>query len=420
MRRTKGAARNSGSWGSRPSSATAVLAALLLLPISPLGAYGDELDAREAGADRSLREGQQLFAEKGCAECHAVRGSASEQRLGPDLARNESPPTIMRFAGSLWNHVPAMIAAMAERGIEPARISPEDVEILSAYLFYVRFIVDSGNATRGGEVFDERSCSRCHQFQGGGGTTAPRLDDLGHHMSSLFLAQALWNHGPQMEHQMQRLGIVRPHLDGRDVADIVAFLRGSAPGTTVQLAHAQAGSPRAGKILFKEKHCQHCHALQEGKRKTGPNLGTLQPTSRVSNVAAALWNHGVPMWAKINELGMPFPVLTNEEMADLLAYLYFVQYTDQDGDPKQGAEIYRDKSCSLCHTLEGDGAGEGPEVSLPDAARSSAGWISAMWNHAPAMQQRLREQQIAWPRFEGDEMRDLVTVLRSQGGDVTP
>jgi len=36
-----------------------------------------------------------------------------------------------------------------------------------------------------------------------------------------------------------------------------------------------------------------------------------------------------------------------------------------------------------------------------------------MWNHAPAMEKTLRDTQVTWPRFEDDEMRDLVEFLRS-------
>jgi hypothetical protein len=36
-----------------------------------------------------------------------------------------------------------------------------------------------------------------------------------------------------------------------------------------------------------------------------------------------------------------------------------------------------------------------------------------MWDHAPAMYDRAQLQQLDWPRFEGDEMRDLSAYLRS-------
>jgi hypothetical protein len=38
-----------------------------------------------------------------------------------------------------------------------------------------------------------------------------------------------------------------------------------------------------------------------------------------------------------------------------------------------------------------------------------------MWNHAPAMYDRVQVERIEWPRFEADEMRDLAAYLRSLG-----
>jgi hypothetical protein len=38
---------------------------------------------------------------------------------------------------------------------------------------------------------------------------------------------------------------------------------------------------------------------------------------------------------------------------------------------------------------------------------------SAMWNHAPVMETQFRERGLPWPRFSGDEVRDLVAYLLS-------
>jgi hypothetical protein len=35
-----------------------------------------------------------------------------------------------------------------------------------------------------------------------------------------------------------------------------------------------------------------------------------------------------------------------------------------------------------------------------------------MWNHAPAMYDRTRMERVEWPRFEGEEMRDLSAYLQ--------
>jgi cytochrome c2 len=417
MRQTSSSIRKPGgvAYGASP---LAIALVLLLLPLIPiLGARRAEADSLKSRRDQPFEDGRHVFEQKGCANCHAVYGGEDEQRIGPDLGRSDTRLSVTRFAGSLWNHAPAMLASMREQGNEWARISPGEMQALTSYVFYVRFIDKPGNVTRGGELFDERMCSRCHQFAGRGGTIAPRLDELKDYMSSFFLTQALWNHGPGMAEKMRQLRITRPRLDGAEVTDIVAFLRGGVPTSgTLELAYIRTGSPRRGRIVFEKKGCIRCHAVHGKGGSIGPELGIFQPNSHVSKMAAAFWNHGVPMWAKMKELGMSFPRLTNEEMSNILAYFFFSQPRGETGNPEKGARIYREKSCSLCHALGGEGTRMVPDLRQSVAAQSAVGWTSAMWNHLPAMRDRLRERQVAWPRFENSEMRDLVAFIRSRSG----
>ena len=43
-------------------------------------------------------------------------------------------------------------------------------------------------------------------------------------------------------------------------------------------------------------------------------------------------------------------------------------------------------------------------------------WVQTMWNHAPAMEGHMREVHIAWPRFDGEEMSDLLAFVRYERG----
>jgi hypothetical protein len=53
------------------------------------------------------QKGRKVYADHGCANCHAVRGVGGT--LGPDLGR---PPlyhkTVTQMAGVMWNHAPQM------------------------------------------------------------------------------------------------------------------------------------------------------------------------------------------------------------------------------------------------------------------------------------------------------------------------
>ena len=379
-------------------------------------ARGGELDPRQTPPNQPLVEGKQVFDAKGCAGCHSVRGGTTAPRSGPDLGRQQSWGDVMQFAGSLWNHTPAMSAKMREQGMSRPTVSPEEMGKLVPYLFAARFLDEPGDATRGRELFVQRSCAECHQLAGRGGTVGPRLDELKDYVSSSFMTQALWNHGPDMATKMAERKIVRPRLEDDDVAHIVAYIRGDAQGASaLDLAYAQAGSPQAGKAVFQQKGCTHCHAIAGTGGTVGPDLGSLRPRAHVAEMAAALWNHGPPMWARMKALGIPFPKLTDAEMADLLAYLYFVQYMGHSGDAARGAQVFRDKSCSGCHAVRGEGQNGAADLSASSAVRSPFHWTAAMWNHTSGVEKKEDGQQPAWPRFDDDQMRDLVEFLRSPG-----
>jgi len=362
-------------------------------------------------------EGQKVFNAKGCGHCHGILAAKGEQHMGPDLGREQSWQDFMQFAGSLWNHAPAMLDTMRAEGVASPTLSPDEAGGVAAYLFYLSFLDEAGDVERGRELFAARSCARCHQLAGRGGTAGPRLDELAPYASVPFMAQALWNHGPEMAEKMAELKIERPRLEGADVADLVAFIRGSGrAGVSLEEIASQVGSPRGGKAVFSSKGCVKCHAIAGRGGTSAPDLGARRPAWHVSEMAGALWNHGPKMWAKMKALKASFPKLSGPETSDLLAYLRLVQYMDARGDATRGAQIFREKSCAGCH-VEADGKPRiGPDLAASEAIRSPLQWASAMWNHAPAMAAKTREAGTPWPRFAGDEMRDLVAFLRSGGG----
>jgi len=412
-----------------PSIVARVLVGVLFMTAGAAGLRAEEPAHRDVAAP--LAEGRVLFEAKGCAGCHAVWGDKTGQPDAPDLGREGSWRDIMQLAGSLWNHAPAMLEQQRTRHLAPAALSAEEMNTLTAYLIYVRFLDVPGSVERGRELFAQRSCAECHQLGGRGGSVGPRLDELKGYASSFFLAQALWNHGPEMTAKMAALKIPRPSLEDADVADLVAYIRGeSRTGTALEMAYAQAGSRQTGQALFREKGCVKCHAIGGEGGRIGPDLGTRRPPRRVAEVAGALWNHGPTMWAKMQEVGVPFPKLTDREMADLLAYLDYVQYTDGPGDATRGSTLFRAKACSQCHAsgmaAGGMAAGGtaakgvepkiGPDLAASPALHSSVHWAAAMWNHAPAMVHTAHETHLPWLRFEDDEMADLAAFLRSRGG----
>ncbi len=100
-------------------------------------------------------------------------------------------------------------------------------------------------------------------------------------------------------------------------------------------------------------------------------------------------------------------------MADLIAYLYFVEYYDESGNPLRGKEVFAQKGCLNCHQLEGKGEAIGPDLSRSELLTSPIAFSATMWNHASVMEGWFVEHQLPWPIFTGNEMADLVKYLQS-------
>ena len=79
------------------------------------------------------------------------------------------------------------------------------------------------------------------------------------------------------------------------------------------------------------------------------------------------------------------------------------------GSPEQGSRIFRDKGCIRCHSVNGEGGRVGPD--LGRRKHDQAGLpqlVTAMWNHAPKMWERMRADGVTTPTLSYD---DLVHVL---------
>jgi len=121
------------------------------------------------------------------------------------------------------------------------------------------------------------------------------------------------------------------------------------------------------------------------------------------------------MTAKMRELGIPRPVLSGSEMADVMAFLYSLNYFDQPGDAVRGAGLFRDKQCIACHAAGGAGAPIGPPVEKLSDFGSPLLMIQAMWNHGPDMQERMKALGIPRLVLQGADMADILAFLRKEG-----
>jgi cytochrome c2 len=356
-------------------------------------------------------KGRDLFVSKGCIKCHSVWSIGG--KLGPDLTRVGMGRSFLQIAGSLWSHSPKMIELMEQRHLPLPTLTPAQMRDLIAYLYYLNYFNEPGDAVQGQRLFSDKGCIYCHSIGNMGGAVGPRLDTYQQYGSPLYVAQAMWNHGPRMTSAMAGRGIRAPMFQGKEMADLLAFIRGNAVAGIPDQKLTAPGDPLVGKRLFTRKGCSKCHAVRGAGGAVGPDLGRKEMYRSVTGIAGAMWNHGPAMWAKMGQMGIARPRFTKNEMADLIAYLYFVGYTDTQGNTAGGQRLFAQKGCAACHALGGTAGKVGPDLSTSAAIASPLRLIAAMWNHAPTMERLVQEKGLPWPKFEGDEMRDLVEYVRS-------
>jgi cytochrome c2 len=352
--------------------------------------------------------------------CHST--GKEEGKIGPNLARIHLRGSLLDVAGAMWNHAPTMAAKMDELQITAPKLTSQQmanlVAFLSAYQYYLKQLGKSGDPEKGKQVFETKNCATCHSLQPATGAEsgAPSLHGYAK-LSPILIAQAMWNHGPAMAEEFEKLNLSQPRFAGTEVADLIAYLQNAAAPTDAEPVYVEPGSPNRGRELFDKKGCGSCHAVREvGGAPTAPDLGKRREefVRSITEVAGFMWNHGVTMWKQMQERKAPSVQLQGNDMADIIAYLYFINYFDKPGDIAHGKDLFTKKACIECHTLTTGGESIGANLRTSAAVGSPIETITAMWNHARAMEPVMRSKGIAWPKLEPGEMADLMEFIDSQ------
>lgn len=378
-----------------------LLLGVLLLPA--LSAWGSDPD----WLPEDPLKGHRVFEVKGCGNCHGIQGSHAG--IAPDLGRRLVFGSFLDFAAVMWNHSPRMSDFMRQRLIPRPEFSPEEFRELATFLYYLRYLGEPGNLKRGEQLLSDKGCLKCHAVGHPGRNGAPDMEKLTTYASPLFLAQSMWNHGPAMEEEMHAMGLPRPLFEDSEIVDLAAYIRSLTKESERKPLYMTPGNPRQGERLFGGKGCAECHSVYGKGGLSAPDLGQAFEDCSVTELAGIMWNHGPEMWRQMSLQGVPAPTFNGTEMADLIAYVFYLKFAGEPGDPEKGRMVFQDMHCSECHILGGKGTG--PDLTLSQAFDTPFSLAAVLWNHAPKMEKKLAQRNLLWPEFESGQMADLYAFL---------
>lgn len=166
-------------------------------------------------------------------------------------------------------------------------------------------------------------------------------------------------------------------------------------------------------MFFFNKGCASCHKVWGIGTDFGPDLTSIGKEKNFFELAGDLWRHSPKMMEVMREKDIPIPALSPKEIEQLMAYLYYLGFFDELGDYLKGEKVFREKGCFQCHSLGGEKRKVGPNLDKYGQYLSPVFMVTALWNHVQEMEKMVTELNLAWPRFENQEMKDLLVYIQS-------
>jgi len=342
--------------------------------------------------------GELLFATLACNGCHSINGVGGKiaPDLGSHLDRDFTPALL---ASTMWNHAPAMWAAMRERGVRAGDLDEQAAADLFAYFYAARFFDRPGDGGRGKILFSAKHCADCHGVTQAILPAAKPVTEWESMSRPVALVSAMWNHAATMRPEFAQRKISWPDLTSQDLGDILVYVRG-LPGTLHQPDLLLLTSGENGEALFASKGCAICHSNKLALR-------TRLRGQTLTDVAVDMWNHAPRMAAAA-------PALNVEEMRDVTSYLWAQQFFEDIGNPAAGKRVFAAKHCAACHEDASSGA---PKLAgARQKPLTGPAMVSALWRHGPQMMEQMKSKGISWPRFDGADMANLIAYLDSFRG----
>lgn len=180
----------------------------------------------------------------------------------------------------------------------------------------------------------------------------------------------------------------------------------------VVIAASIQGDPARGDRLFTDLECAKCHIVNEKGGTMGPALSP-RPEGPFSpnGMAGAMWSHAVSMWQAADKAGVKLPALTDQQAADIHAFVAGTSRPDIPGNAERGRRVYEGKLCASCHDQSMLGA---PDLAAQSGRFSAYRMIAALTAHGRGMLSRMAARSAAWQTLTPGEMGDLIAFLNSR------
>ncbi|MBI3209323.1 MAG: c-type cytochrome [Candidatus Solibacter usitatus] len=360
-----------------------------------------------AGQYGDARRGVEILSQRNCTQCHSLRGAGGT--TAPDLARRSSKEfTPATMSATMWNHGPVMWRAMESKGLEVPPLGVTEIADLYAHFYSIRYFDHAGDAGRGKSLFTSKKCGTCHALTSQGEQRrGPPVSQWPAIADRIRWTAHLWNHSAAMMAEMEKSGIRWPTFTVQEMIDLLVWVR-NMPGKPDASPALVFDDPAAGEKLFTQRGCDRCHTMGVTEAGKIDLVGLTRDARTFTELGARMWNHLPQMRSRAAASKMDFPVLSENEMSQLIAFLFAKRYFEEKGQPARGGRLFASRKCGACHDQSGVA---GPSLKSKAGQFSAPQMASAVWQHGPKMLSQMEKQGVHWPTFTGPEMADLIAFL---------
>ncbi len=342
--------------------------------------------------------GRIVFEQKGCIDCHSINGYGG--KTAPDFGKQNFFGSDYDLISAMWNHSPQMLKQIGDKNINKQNLSEKDFRSLRYFLNFLRYLSVNGNISNGKILFNKMNCIQCHSV-GKLNTKKISLNKMSVYASPLYLAQVMWNHAAKMQNMQRQSGIKIPVFKGNDFSDLSAYLESISPNGKKEKVYMSPGNPLKGEGLFKSKKCYYCHE----QKHIGPDLTKYNFNKSVTEIAGMMWDHASSMDAAMTKYKISYPEFKNDEMANLISYLYFKNQSKVPGSIEEGKNLISGKGCISCHS-QGNSY-NAPVINKIGPFNNADSFFSELWNHLPMMEKTSYAKGKTLPKLMPSDVKSL-------------